>query len=348
MLDLPVSWGGGAFCVDDDGAGRVVITFTHRDVRQLCFVEGQARDGKIAWQPWRGILTSDVNQAAPWVALDEVGTAWLAVLERTGNFRIATVTRDGKTQIGNLFHAAETPWYHSCVQTLPIGGGKALAVGFRGAFPTQTELVGKTIDADLKTGPSGSICPCDVNDRLTFHFQALGDPKTGQGHIVYLDKGLSVSHAVFSGGAWTVEKDVMAFASLAPQICLDESGALILLAGDYEGRMVECRKPKDGKWSAPEQLEGVAGPTISPLFALTNYGTGGMISDVRSKGGVVPYLVGRILDDASARAALSLHLAGKTGTSPLPAEMKKPFGQETNAMMAQHPDLILRTYKRMV
>jgi hypothetical protein len=348
VLDLPVSWGGGAFCVDDDGAGRVVMVFVNRDLRQLCFVEGRAAGGKVIWQPWRAILSGDVNQAAPWVSLDEVGTAWATVLERNGNFRIATVTRDGKAQAGSLFNPGEVPWYHSCVQALPLGNGQCVAVGFRGTFPTRTELVGKTIASDLVTGPSQSICPCDVNDRLTFHFQALGDPGRQQAHIVYLDDGLSVSHAILSGGAWQIEKNVMAFASLAPQICLDESGSLILLAADYEGRVVESRKPPGGPWSAPVQLEGVTGPNISPLFALTNYGTGGMISDARSRNGVVPLLIGCITDEREARAVLSLHLAGIGATRPVQTAPPKPFPAETTAMMAQNPELILRTYRRMV
>jgi hypothetical protein len=45
---------------------------------------------------------------------------------------------------------------------------------------------------------------------------------------------------------------------------------------------------------------------------------------------------------------LTLHLAGTGATSPVAAAPPKPFPAETTAMMAQHPELILRTCRRMV
>ena len=203
VLDCPVAWGGGAFCVDCDASGRVALVFLHRNKHELCLATGTIEHGTIRWAPWRSLLVSAAHQAAPWVEMGLDGTAWCSVLDRTGDFRIAVV-RGADVRVGDLFSDKEEPWYHSCVQVCPVGNDRAVAIGFRGTFPTRTELVFKSVSADLKFGPSETLAPCNVNDRLTFHFQAVGDPARGTAHIVYLDDALTVSHAYLrtAGGRW--------------------------------------------------------------------------------------------------------------------------------------------------
>jgi hypothetical protein len=309
-LDIPTAWGGGAFCVDCDAEGRVVLAFLHRNQHELAFVEGQIAECAIDWSPWRTLLASSSHQAAPWVELSPDGTAWCSVLDRAGDFRIALVLPDGETRVANLFKPGETPWYHSCVQMLPVGKGRALAVGFRGSFPSKTELVFKTVSEKLEFGPSTVLAPCNVNDRLTFHFQAVGDAAHGSAHIVYLDEGLSVSYARYTKGAWEVTKSVLPFACFAPQITIDNEGDLVLLAADYEGRVWKAAKPVAGSWSEPVPVVGLEGPNISALFAMTSYGTGGIIAAARSDNGRVPFLLARIENGESAEAELDMGLLG--------------------------------------
>jgi len=222
--------------------------------------------------------------------------------------------------VGNLFSDNEEPWYHSCVQVCPIGNDRALAIGFRGTFPTRTELVFKTVSADLKLGPSETLAPCNVNDRLTFHFQAVGDAARGQAHIVYLDDGLTTSHARFSDGRWTVAKRVIPVASFAPQVTVNPKGDLLLLAADYDGQIWQASQPLGGAWSEPVRLSGIAGPNVSALFAQTGYGTGGPISAARSENGRIPFLLSEITDDRTARAELRLAVAGGSGQHLAPEQ----------------------------
>lgn len=308
-LDCPVAWGGGAFCVDGDSNGRVALVFLHRNQHELCLLTGTVEGKTIDWAPWRSLLVSSSYQAAPWVELGPDGAAWCSVLDRAGDFRIAIV-RGSDVRVGNLFAAQEEPWYHSCVQVHPIAVDRAVAIGFRGAFPTRTELVFKTVSADLKFGPSETLAPCNVNDRLTFHFQAVGDPARESAHIVYLDDGLTVSHARYAAGRWTVAKRVIPVAAFAPQICVNPSGDLVLLAADYDGRIWKASQPLAKEWSEPKCLPGIAGPNVSGLFAQTGYGTGGLISAARSDSGRVPFLMAEITDDRTARAELRLSAVG--------------------------------------
>lgn len=308
-LECPVAWGGGAFCVDCDATGRVALVFLHRNQHELCLVTGTIEKDAILWAPWRSLLVSSAHQAAPWVEIGANGTAWCSVLDRAGAFRIAVV-RGNDVRVGNLFSDNEEPWYHSCVQVCPIGNDRALAIGFRGTFPTRTELVFKTVSTDLKLGPSETLAPCNVNDRLTFHFQAVGDPARASAHIVYLDEGLTVSHARFSDGRWTVAKRVIPVAAFAPQVSLNPKGDLLLLAADYDLHIWQTSQPLSGAWSEPVCLPGIAGPNVSALFAQTGYGTGGLISAARSDSGRVPFLLSEITDDRTARAELRLAMAG--------------------------------------
>jgi hypothetical protein len=308
-LNVPVAWGGGAFCVDCDSSGRVALVFLHRNQHELCLATGRVENGQITWAPWRALLVSSSYQAAPWLELGADGTAWCSVLDRAGDFRLAIV-RNGETRVGNLFTEQEDPWYHSCVQVLPFSDDKAVAIGFRGAFPARTELVFKNVSAQLELGPSETLAPCNVNDRLTFHFQAVGDPERGCAHIVYLDEGLAVSHARFSEGQWIIARRVIAVPSYAPQICVNARGDLFLLAADYDGRIWRATRPFAGEWSEPAILTGIPGPNISSLFAQTGYGTGGLISAARSDSGRVPFLMADITDERTAKAELRLSDVG--------------------------------------
>jgi hypothetical protein len=311
-LEFPVAWGGGAFCVDCDGTGRVALAFLHRNQHELCFASGTIENGSIHWAPWKPLLASSSHQAAPWLELGADGTSWCSVLDRAGDFRLAVV-RDGETRVGNLFSAQEEPWYHSCVQVLPVASDRAVVVGFRGAFPAKTELVFKTVSATLELGPSETLAPCNVNDRLTFHFQAVGDSARECAHIVYLDEGLSVSHAQFSAGTWTVSKRVVLCACFAPQICINPRGDLLLLAADYDGHLWRAVRPFGKEWSEAVRLPGISGPNVSPLFAQTGYGTGGLIAAARSESGRVPFLFAEIKDERTASTELRLSSVGSTG-----------------------------------
>jgi hypothetical protein len=168
----------------------------------------------------------------------------------------------------------------------------------------------KTVSAQLQLGPSETLAPCNVNDRLTFHFQAVGDPARGCAHIVYLDDGLTVSHARFAAGRWTIARRVIPVASFAPQISVNSRGALLLLAADYDGCVWKASRPFAGEWSEPIKLKGISGPNISSLFAQTGYGTGGLISAARSDRGRIPFLMADITDERTATAELRLYEVG--------------------------------------
>ncbi len=310
VLDLPAAWGGGAFCIDDDRRGGVSLVFLHRNQHELCIANGRVEDNAIRWSGWRTLLVSRARQAAPWLEVGPDGTAWASVLDRDGDIRLAVVHPGGHEKIGDLFAPGEAHWYHSCVQMLPVEAGLALAVGFRGAFPTHTELVFKTVSADLELGKATTLAPCNVNDRLTFHFQAVGDPAHACAHIVYLDDGLSVSHARYADGDWQVSRGVLPFVCFAPQICVDEAGAAALLAADYEGVLWSAAWSAREGWSGPRRVQGVPAPNVSPQFATTGYGTGGLIGAARSTNGRVPFLTGTIVDESSARARLHAAMLG--------------------------------------
>ena len=309
-LDLPVAWGGGAFCVDQRG-GTVKLVFTHRNQLELCLAEGTIAAGTIQWQPWRRLLFSASRQAAPWLEIGADGTAWASVLEREGGFRLAVIAPGGAVKTGDLFDNGETGWYHSCVQMLPVGDGLALAVGFRGAFPQQTELVFKTVSAGLELGPALTLAPCNVNDNLTFHFQAVGDSERGFAHIVYLDKDLHVSHALWRRSEWHVSREVVPCAAFAPQVAIDGEGRALLMAADYEGRLWKAAWSEAEGWCEADIVPRVAAPNTSGLFGQTGFGTGGLITAARSESGRLPYLVACIDDDRQGRARLCAGVLGE-------------------------------------
>jgi hypothetical protein len=192
----------------------------------------------------------------------------------------------------------------------PIGKDTALAIGFRGEFPYRTELVFKTVGRDLSLGPAKTLAPCNVNDKLTFHFQAVGDAPRERAHIVYLDEGLFVSHALYENGGWHVTKSVIGEASFAPQVTVDGEGNTALIAAGYDGAIRQAAWSHAKGWSKARRCEGARAPNISPAFQQTGYGTGGMIAAARSGTGRVPYLFSVTKDDAHA----SLY-AAQTGSS---------------------------------
>lgn len=320
-LGFPVAWGGGAFCVDES-CGNVVIVFIHRNQHELCVAKGRIEQGVLRWGTWRPLLASQSHQAAPWVELSDDGTAWASVLSRDGDFRVVIIPPNGEPRVGDLFAPDEERWYHSCVQMLPVGNHQALAVGFRGAFPRETELVYKTVSAKLACSPSVPLAPCNVNDHTTFHFQAIGDPARSRAHIVYLDNGLSVSHAHYRDGAWHVAHNVMPFPCFAPQICLNADGDAALLAADYEGTLWHAAW-SGGSWSAPRRAAGALAPNVSASFGETGYGSGGLIAAAHSVAGDVPYLLARMEDDRTGRARLYAGMLGRgrglslSGETPL-------------------------------
>ena len=303
-LDVPVAFGGGAFCVDVDEDGTVTAVFVHRNRHELCALRGRLVGDVLQWNGWRTLVRADSPMAAPWIEFGSGGKAWASVLTRAGDFRIVRIDRDGRSRSTTLFEPNERLWHHSCVQTIPVGPEEILAVGFRGQFPIATELVAKRMSEGLEFGPAFTVAPCNVNDQLTFHFQAVGDPLRGRGHIVYLDKGLSVSHALYAKGAWTATQNILPCAAYAPQICLRSDGALAFMAVDYDGRVWTAGWHESEGWSAPRIVEGLPLQTLSPAFGQTGYGTGGLITAARSADGNVPFLMGVITDDRTATADL--------------------------------------------
>jgi hypothetical protein len=319
-LDLPSSWGGGAFCIDDHDEA-VTLVFLHRNQHEFCIVNGWIEDKIIRWGRWRPLLVSRARQSAPWVSVGPDGTAWASVLDRDGDFRLVAVSPDGTFRVGDLFETGEAPWYHSCIQVLPVQRDRAIAIGFRGEFPSKTELVFKSVSAALALGQTQPLAPCVVNDKLTFHFQAVGDPQRGRAHVVYLDEGLSVSHAYFENDGWHVARTILPGPCFAPQLCLDEDGNAVLLAADYEG--VLWRAAWSDGWSPPRQIRGVQAPNVSALFGQTGFGTGGLITAARAVEGRVPFLFGTIDDDRVGRA--TLHAAVIGGGSGLLFDAERPL-----------------------
>ena len=209
-----------------------------------------------------------------------------------------------------MFAPDEKSWYHSCVQLLPVGRNRAVAVGFRGQFPAQTELVFKSVSGDLEMGESRTLAPCNVNDATTFHFQAVGDPIRGRAHIVFLDDGLTVSHAMFHEDRWILAKNIFPRPAYAPQISVDDKGALALIAVDYQGAVWTAAWTEQRGWSSPQRVEKLPRLNISASFGRTGYGTGGLISAARSPSGRVPFLMGIIEDDRTATASLHISALG--------------------------------------
>jgi len=310
LSSISPAWGGGQFCVDcvED---EVHLVFTNRNRLHVGYMLGRCEGQEIVWQtPSLAISGTTPSLAAPWVEAGTDGSVWTSVVGKDGNFIVATRDRQRSWQQKNLFAEDEDHWMHSCVQMLPIGDRRAIAAGFRGTFPTDMELVYKICEPDLSITCSQPIAPCNVNDQLTFHFQALGDDRRGQAHIVYLADNLNVDHAIFENGSWTVAKDIFPFPAFAPQICQAPDGQLASLCVDYEGDMWRTGWSSEGGWSRPERLQDTPNIPISPAYGRTGYGTGGMIAATASKNGTIPFVASQISLDPRAPSSL---FAGTVG-----------------------------------
>ncbi len=270
---LPTSWGGFSFTVD---GGR--ICFVHADGKRLCVSDDL--------ETYRTVLETDGPLAAPWLC----GERW-SVLERGNGVWI-----DGELD--------RSPIHHSCVQLF----GPDRAVGFRGEFPTRTELCEKRTG-----GEWGRLAKCNVNDRTTFHFGA------SRSVIAYLDDGLAVS--------LVGRRNIIPIPCFAPNVSFinDE---LNVFACDYHGSIWRWREGSEVLERLP-----IEGPNISPLFAMTGYGTGGMLIPHEIRGDRIPILISRIEDEQTGTACLELEFA--------PLRM-------TNETMSTNPDLITRTFRRIV
>ncbi len=245
----------------------------------------------------RQLTTSQDTLAAPWVH----GGTW-SVLQRRGPVL---------TNFGSI-----KDWYHSCVQAFWMDG-KPVAVGFKGDFPTDTSLVCRHGDAET------IIAKCNVNDHTTFHFQAA-QADNGAIYVVFLADKLTVSMASYDGKEWDIVGRVIPVSSFAPQITLDRRGDPIVIAADYCGNV----------WCGNQIIAGLKAPEISPLFALTGYGTGGMIAPEKLHGTDMPVLIANCVNEQDGEWALTYHTLE---TEP-----------DTNAMLAKNPARITRTYKRMM
>ena len=305
LLNFSTGWGGGSFCVDDDNNGGVLLVFIHKNQHELCFCRGVVDNDNIQFSAASTILFTKSTQAAPYVEVGIDGTSWVSVLDRDGDFKIAVITKCNKVRTASLFEETEEPWYHSCVQMLPIDATHALAVGFCGKFPDNTNLIAKTVDIECNCSATQYIANCNVNDKLTFHFQAVGDPSRNAAHIVYLDKGLHVSHAQYSLGTWEIRKDIIQSACFAPQIAVNQDGALALLAYSYEGTVWSSTWSQGIGWREAYPLENALSPNVSALFGQTGYGTGGSICCARSTSGEIFSLCSNFVDDYSGTSRLT-------------------------------------------
>lgn len=204
-----------------------------------------------------------------------------------------------------------SPLHHSCVQ---LFGN--VAVGFGGEFPLKTDLMWKRLG-----GEWSQLTGCNVNDRTTFHFGATDD---GMIHFAYLDMGLGVSLATYDGELWEFKRSIIPIPCFAPNVSI-VNGELNVFACDYHGTV--------WRWRNGYALDRLAvqGPSISPLFALTGYGTGGMLIPPKIDGDRIPVLISHIEDEKTATARLELELV------PL---------RTTNEAMCVSPELIAQTFKR--
>lgn len=309
--ELPMAataWGGAAFCVASHG-DTIDILYVHRDRYTLAAVSGVAEGASVVWSAPVPVLVSASPLAAPWLEASEAGLLWGSVLARDLAIR-TLVSEDGRHwREGRLFNSGEARWHHSAVQIVPVGTDRAMAIGFRGEFPTRTELVAKEISLSLAAGESETVAPCNVNDQLTFHFQAVGDAARSSAHVVYLDEGLSVSHAAYRAGRWTVEKGVFAEPAFAPQVTRDHAGNLALLVCDYDGEIWTAGHSA-GNWGTPRRLTDAPLVSVSAAFGRTQYGTGGLISAPTALGSDVAFLAARIEDDRDGTASLWFGRAG--------------------------------------
>lgn len=307
-VPVNAAFGGAHFCVDDDGTGGFALVFTERGRDLVGVVGGRVEGERIQWSAPEVVFRAPGPMfAAPWIAFGLDGELWVSAIAREAKHtQIAHGSPGGLWRTAPLFQLGEVHWHPSCVQMLPIARGRAIALGFRGEFPTRTELVAREFDLDLKAGEARALAPCNVNDQQTFQFQAIGDATRGEAHVAYLDEGLATSCAHYKGGRWTVERGIFRAPSFAPQLTLGTNGALALLLCDYEGKIWRACRGTAGFWAPFEPVRGAGRIAVSAAFGRTSYGTGGLISAARSDTHDAPYLAGRIDPDASGRARLVL------------------------------------------
>ena len=63
-----------------------------------------------------------------------------------------------------------------------------------------------------------------------------------------------------------------------------------MIVCDYSGRIWRLARARGDSWGAPQILLDESLVSISPAYARTGYGTGGLISIARDATGAVPYL----------------------------------------------------------
>ncbi len=199
----------------------------------------------------------------------------------------------------------------SCVQLFDVG----VAIGFGGDFPTKTELRWKQGGTDWRP-----LVTCNVNDRTTFHFGAT--ERDGEIFLAYLDDDLTVTLGRHKDGFWYF-RHVIPIACFAPNVSF-VNGELNVFACDYYGTIWRWRE------GYPLERLPIEGPEISPLYAMTGYGTGGMLIPPEIHGDRIPVLISHVRDDES---TLVLEFA------PLRA---------TNEAMCTDPSLIPSTFKRII
>ena len=340
LTDMAPAWGGGQFCVDHTDEA-VHLAYTSLSRLTVIHRIGRIGDDGIDWEPRARVALNATTPtlAAPWIAIDRAGAVWVSVVGRDNNFLVAHGnSRDGDRiafRQRQLFED-KPEWHHSCVQVLPFTRRRAIAVGFAGRFPTETVLVSKEIDDELNLGASTVVGPCDVNDQITFHFQALGDPERGRACVTYLGPGGRIDHATWSGVTWSIEEAIVPFATIAPQNTLLSDGEIGVLCADYEGRMFALASTQSG-WTKPAPVGRAGLVTISPAFARTGYGTGGIISAARSSDRAIPYLASQVALDPEAPSKLFVGCAG--GDEALSFAGAAPIG------LAVAPDAITVTLR---
>jgi hypothetical protein len=318
LADVSLAFGGGHFCVDHVG-DLVHLIYTCRSRVHVFHRTGRVAGNRFVLDAHERTAITGTGPwlAAPWLSVDANGSIWVSCVGKKNDFIIAHAsTADGP---GYAFRQAclfkDAPeWHHSCVQVLPCGKGKAVAVGFAGSFPRDTVLVARQVDDELTFGETDTIGPCDVNDQITFHFQAFGDPERNRAVVTYLGPRGRIDHASWNGATWQVEEGIVPFQVICPQNTLLSNGEVGVLCADYEGRM-HALSSSAGAWSAPVAVSRAGLVTISPAFARTGYGSGGIISVARSAGVDMPYLAGELALDPQAPA--KLHLGNVGGHYPL-------------------------------
>ena len=325
--DVAPAWGGGQFCVDhvDD---TIHLVYTSLSRLTVIHRSGRASERGVVWEPQARVALSATTPtlAAPWISVERGGAIWVSVVGRDNNFLVGHANaRDGERMAfrqRTLFSDAPE-WHHSCVQVLPYAKRRAVAVGFAGRFPVETVLVAKEIDDELNIGQSTVIGPCDVNDQITFHFQAFGDAERGRATVTYLGPRGRIDHATWNGSAWAIAEAIVPFPTIAPQSTLLPDGKIGVVCADYEGRMFALASHSKG-WSKPRAISDAGLVTISPAFARTGYGTGGIISAVRGADGSMPFLASQMSLDPEGPSKLFLGRAG--GDEALTFTSAAPLG----------------------